>query len=205
MSCRCVKSLWTALLTAVAALVAPVLTRPDEPGVAKLIDQLTDVGEAGIGFHPTAWADGFIGVDVEPAFHGGIIGSQKPVISSPLRALVQMGVAALPQLIDHLSDRRETKLKMGGFMGMWHSDEYDPRRRPAQEYLPGPKPSPKFDPSRERHVRAYTLRVGDLCFVAIGQIVNRHLNAVRYQPSGCLVINSPVETPSLAELGVVNK
>jgi hypothetical protein len=38
-----------------------------------------------------------------------------------------------------------------------------------------------------------------LCYVAIGQIVNRQLNAVRYQPSACLVINSPVETPSLAE------
>jgi hypothetical protein len=69
------------------------------------------------------------------------------------------------------------------------------------KYLPGPKTRSKYDPSRERPVRAnkYTLRVGDLCFVAIGQIVNRHLNAVRYQPSGCLVINSPVETPSLAE------
>jgi hypothetical protein len=27
--------------------------------------------------------------------------------------------------------------------------------------------------------RRYTLRVGDLCFVAVGQIVNRALNAIR--------------------------
>ncbi len=52
----------------------------------------------------------------------------KPVVSPPLRSLVQKGVAALPELIDHLSDRRETKLRMGGFMGMWRSDEYDPRQ-----------------------------------------------------------------------------
>jgi hypothetical protein len=201
MNCRCVKSLWSALLIAVATPITAAFTRADEPGVAKLIDQLAEVGEAGIGFHPTAWADGFIAVDQEPGFQGGIISSQKPVVSPPLRSLVQKGVAALPQLIDHLSDRRETKLTMSGFMGMWHSDEYDPRRRAPLKYLPGPKPSPKYDPSRERPVREnkYTLRVGDLCFVAIGQIVNRHLNAVRYQPSGCLVINSPVETPSLAE------
>jgi hypothetical protein len=44
----------------------------------------------------------------------------------------------------------------------------------------------------------YTLRVGDLCYVAVGQIVNRELNAVRYQPSRCLVVNSPVEHPALA-------
>jgi hypothetical protein len=34
--------------------------------------------------------------------------------------------------------------------------------------------------------------------VAIGEIVNRHLSAVRSQPTGCLVINSPVQTPTLA-------
>ncbi len=201
MSRRCAKSLRIASLVAVASLIAAALTRAEEPGIARLIDQLAEVSEAGIGFHPTAWANGFIAVDEEPGFQGGIIGSQKPVASPPLRSLVQKGVAALPELIDHLSDRRETKLTMGGFMGMWHSDEYDPRRRAPLKYLPGPKPSPKYDPSRERPVREnkYTLRVGDLCFVAIGQIVNRHLNAVRYQPSVCLVINSPVETPSLAE------
>ncbi len=44
----------------------------------------------------------------------------------------------------------------------------------------------------------YAIRVGDLCFVLIGQIVNRQLNVVRYQPSACLVVNSPVETPALA-------
>ena len=33
----------------------------------------------------------------------------------------------------------------------------------------------------------------------IGQIVNRNLSAVRYQPTGGLVVNSPVETPSLGE------
>jgi hypothetical protein len=35
--------------------------------------------------------------------------------------------------------------------------------------------------------------------VLIGQIVNRRLLAVRYQPTGGLVINSPIEAPSLAE------
>ncbi len=47
-------------------------------------------------------------------------------------------------------------------------------------------------------MREYTLKVGDLCFVAIGQIVGRNLVALRYRPTACLVINSPVETPILA-------
>jgi hypothetical protein len=44
---------------------------------------------------------------------------------------------------------------------------------------------------------SYTVKVGDICFVAIGQIVGREYQAVRYQPTACIVINSPVEDRSL--------
>ena len=46
-----------------------------------------------------------------------------------------------------------------------------------------------------RHLpsRSYTVKVGDLCLVAIGQIVGRDYEAVRYQPTAMVVINSPVE------------
>jgi hypothetical protein len=190
---RIVALLWTMSTIAVSSAQAR------NPEIARLIDQLERVTDEGIGFHATAWGAGFIGVDMEPEFRGGVLGAPKPAVSPVVRDLVRIGVAALPDLIDHLSDRRETKLKFGGFMGMWHSDEYDPRRRPAQKYEPGRQVCPAYDPTKERYVSGYTLRVGDLCFVAIGQIVNRNLLAVRYQPSGCLVINSPVETPALAE------
>ena len=114
--------------------------------------------------------------------------------------LVRKGVAALPDLLDHLSDLRATKLKVGdGFTAKWLDEEYAPRTPPRPVYEPGPKPEPRFDPARVRYVDDYTLKVGDLCYVAIGQIVNRDLQALRYQPTACLVINSPVETPSLAE------
>jgi hypothetical protein len=46
---------------------------------------------------------------------------------------------------------------------------------------------------------AHTVTVGDLCFVAIGQIVNRHFDAVRYQPSGILIVSSPTRSPALRE------
>jgi hypothetical protein len=36
-----------------------------------------------------------------------------------------------------------------------------------------------------------------VCYVLIGQIVNRNLLAVRYQPSLILVVNSPIEAPAL--------
>ena len=46
-------------------------------------------------------------------------------------------------------------------------------------------------------VEKYTVKVGDVCFVAIGQIVGRHYNAIRYQPTACIVINSPTHDPMI--------
>ena len=187
------------LIGFVITLSLPIHARAADPEVIQLIDQLVNVGSEGIGFHPTAWAGGFMAIDEEPRFRGGIIGSRKPIVFPAMRALVQKGPAALPDLIAHLTDRRATKVKVLRFMGMWHSDEYDPRQRPRRTYPIGPLPRPVYDQRRQRDVRSYTLQIGDLCYVIIGQIVNRNLIAVRYQPSACLVINSPIETPLLAE------
>src|SRR5262249_7219769 len=45
----------------------------------------------------------------------------------------------------------------------------------------------------------YTVTIGDVCFVILGQIVGRHYLAVRYQPTGGLIINSPTHDPFLAK------
>jgi hypothetical protein len=165
-----------------------------------LIAKLQDESNQGIGTHATAWASGFMAIDDEPKFHGGIIGSAKPVVSPVMRELVRRGLAALPQLIRHLSDARPTKLTVGqGFMGKWFATEYDPRGRTPAKLPPGvTAPFSNIGHTPQGDFDNYTLKVGDLCFVAVGQIVNRQLNAVRYQPSMCLVVNSPLETPALA-------
>lgn len=168
--------------------------------VVKLIDQLRQESNQGLGTHATAWVSGFAAIEEEPRLMGGVLGSGRPVTSPAMRELVRRGVAALPELIDHLSDARPTKLVVTGerfFTAIWQSDEYDPRDR-----HPGKQPGAVNRESifgQESYLSKYTLRVGDLCYVAAGQIVNRGLNAIRYQPSACLVINSPVETPRLAE------
>lgn len=81
-------------------------------------------------------------------------------------------------------------------MFMYFSDEYDPRVPhwwSDEERKKGPRPM-------ERNFEGlYTVKVGDVCYVLIGQIVNRSLLAVRYQHSGGLVVNSPIEAPVLVE------
>ncbi len=54
--------------------------------------------------------------------------------------------------------------------------------------------------------KRYTLRVGDLCYVALGQIVNRPYTAVRYQPTAIIYATSvphckPLRADLLKEWG----
>ena len=43
-----------------------------------------------------------------------------------------------------------------------------------------------------QHAYFYRFKVGDICFIAIGQITNRPYKALRYQRTGCHVVNSTV-------------
>jgi len=45
----------------------------------------------------------------------------------------------------------------------------------------------------------YTVAVGDLCFNIVGDIVNRRYEAVRYQPTAIVIVNSPVLCPDLRD------
>src|SRR5262249_17051070 len=43
----------------------------------------------------------------------------------------------------------------------------------------------------------HTITVGDLCYVALGQILNRQFSAVRYQPTAIVIVSSPTMSPTL--------
>jgi hypothetical protein len=111
--------------------------------------------------------------------------------------LVRRGAASLPLLIEHLDDRRPTKLAVSSmfgshFGGQFFGDEYDPKVKSSQprDSVPGLFLGREFN-------GPYTARVGGVCYALIGQIVNRALRAIRYQPSAIMIVNSPIETPKL--------
>jgi hypothetical protein len=121
--------------------------------------------------------------------------------------LVRRGPFALAELIKHLEDKRATKVEVGNrpsgkqvgldaFMFMYFSDEYDSK---IPHWFSEKEQKNERGPMWKNFEGLYTVKVGDVCYVLIGQIVNRHLLAVRYQPSGGLVVNSPIEAPVLAE------
>lgn len=80
-------------------------------------------------------------------------------------------------------------------MWMTFADEYDFNRRTRKTFPNGVNKETQVDES------SHIITVGDLCFVALGQIVNRNFNATRYQPSGGVVVSSPTQSKTLC--GVV--
>jgi hypothetical protein len=173
--------------------------------VEALIDQLTEVDAQTAGIHSTAWFRGFIGVENPPAMVGGVFGSDAPKTFPQMQELVRRGISAVPALIEHLDDKRPTKLTVGGdfpsggfFMFAYFDVEYDPKI-PSQRTTASSSRS-SIDPRYQVPDLKYTVCVGDICYLLIGQIVNRELLPVRYQPSAGFVVNSPAREPSLVRL-----
>ena len=165
---------------------------PRDADIERLIGDLCSLDTIAVGLHPTASVTAFLATNDDAQFTGGVIGSQAPMANPTMRRLVQLGVNALPSLIAHLGDKRPTKLTVGNqFPIEWcrFDQEYDRRGRSEHE---------EAESSFERmFTGGYVVKIGDVCFVLIGQIVNRSLLAVRYQPSGGMVVNSPIESPDL--------
>ncbi len=183
----------------IASPEAPIFSDiPCDANVERLIDDLCDLDMIAVGLHPTASATAFLAADDDARFSGGVLGSQAPTANPAMSRIVQLGVDAIPTLISHLGDKRPTKLTVGDQFPIttrWFDDEYDPRDRNEQK---DSKPSNFLNNMLERGFSGkYVVKIGDVCFVLIGQIVNRNLLAVRYQPSGCMVVNSPIESPDL--------
>ena len=160
---------------------------PDVAAVRALVAKLAEVDEAGIGFSPSVTGQQFLPV-AQAHEQGMLLLGQAPPRRSPvLTGIVEAGVVAVPVLLDCLDDARPTKLSpMKAMMWSAADDEYDFNRRTG----PSPAGVNRSAASPQAPVEHH-VTVGDLCFGALGQIVNRGFSAVRYQPTGGLMINSP--------------
>src|SRR6266496_2708304 len=167
--------LLTLALVTIASAAEDLSTTPAE----KLIDYLTQIDSQAPGLHGTASVLGFIAEDKPAQFGGGVLGSTAPKTPPQMRELARRGPAVLAQLIGHLDDKRPTKLTIGDdfFMFRYFSDEYDPKTHPKKQ-------EPHSRNTLEKNFDGgYTVKIGDVCYALIGQIVNRNLFPVRYQPT----------------------
>jgi ankyrin repeat protein len=181
----CVLLLPLVLLATVFALAPVPAPQPGEE-VAGLIEQLAALRhdpQSGIADPPTWYRHYFGALDTAEESLAVQLRHQGPRPSDVLREIVKRGAAAVPHLIAHLDDRRETDIKVWdqGWVGapdgpdFRETTDYNPRTtsRPAVKNNPD---EPDRNPGNPRE--PHTITLGDLCFVALGQIVNRDFCAV---------------------------
>lgn len=197
-----------ALCLAIAAMVlAPRAVAAATPET--LIDQLAQVDCNGPGLYEFMPFEDFWAVIPEPYPQAHLEGSKPDCVPEAMRALVRLGPQALPALVRHIDDRRPTGLRIGVTLkpgetymgGQIFAQEYESRAHvyKADTLPPFQDACPHDDCFAARDFeKPYTIKVGDICFTLIGQIVNRGLVAAHYQMTGWTLVNSPIETPALA-------
>jgi len=169
--------------------------------IKRRIRNLAKISNPDFGLSPTFSGSAFAPI-AEAREAGTMLLTSHNVQTSPdLVELVKLGPKALPFLLAAIDDQTATKLVIPshwafGMMSFRNELSGNPANTNEEAVVnsaPKPGPFPSGQPPA-----SYTVKVGDVCFVIIGQIVGRSYSAVRYQPSGIIVINSPPGEKSLA-------
>lgn len=178
------------------------LTEEKRKQIKTLIANLADLKDPDFGLSATLTGSSFAPLPGRDHFGMGLVFiDHRLKTSSTLRSLVELGPDALPFLLEALGDKTPTKLKIEPVGMMSYGEELSGNPLNAQERrILAPESARKTEDDDDGGDRRFgTLSIGDVCFVAIGQIVGRPYSAVRYQPSLLVVINSPVESKELRD------
>jgi len=174
----------------------PALGREREKSIKALIAKLADVKKPDFGFSDTLTGHAFSPLPGQHSLGVFYLTNHRLKTSDALRTLVAIGPDALPFLLNALEDGTPTKLSVTRqiMMGFGPEIEGNPLNKWESQVLSKSWPD-EWDGQRD----LYTIKVGDLCFVAIGQIVGRQYLAVRYVPTAIVMIGSPVQSDELRE------
>jgi hypothetical protein len=167
-----------------------------------LIADLAKLDGAGVGLSATLSGHDFAPVPGQARVSTLLLTDHRVQPSQTLRDLVALGPDALPFLflLEALDDETPTKLEIrhdSRFGSMWYAAELDLNPvHPAEaavykELAAAAARRTNLFEGRLGSTNSHTVTAGDVCFVAIGQIVGRAYRAVRYQRSGNYVVNSP--------------
>jgi hypothetical protein len=181
----------------------PPLNDEETARIKGLIRNLAKIASPDFGLSPTLSGSGFAPIPEAREMGAGLLTDHKIKESEDFAELVRLGPKALPLLLKALDDSTPTKLIIKHDFGigvgtMWFANEMrgNPGNEVEQKVLATvPKKEREFP---EDTPSSYTVKIGDACFVIIGQIVGRSYQAVRYQPTACIVINSPTHGTNIA-------
>lgn len=176
----------------------PALPQEREKYIKRLIAKLADVSNPDFGLSGTVTGHAFAPLPGHENLGTFRLGNDRLETSGPFRDLVALGPESLPFLLDALEDGTPTKLTVTrhNLMGLGgYVKEENPLNQREHQVLS--KPWPIEREPEDTQADLYTVKVGDVCFVAIGQIVGRGYLAVRYVPTAIIVITSPLESDEM--------
>ena len=176
-------------------------TEAETKRIKGLIADLAKTGSPDFGLSPTLTGDAFAPIPSSGHFGMGLLTNHGLQRNGAFTSLVELGPKALPLLLESLDDKTPTKLTIThgyGMGGMWFGHEIWGNVFNKQERKTLPDGDDDLSFMDQSSVNEYTVKVGDVCFVIIGQITNRSYNAVRYQPTACIVLNSTTQDKRLA-------
>jgi HEAT repeat protein len=176
-------------------------TEADIKGIRGLIADLARIDSPDYGFSSTMAGNAFAPIPSSGHFGLVLLIDHGLKRNLAFTSLVELGPKALPFLLESLDDQTPIKLATenfccGGSIFRGHEIEANAFNRHEATALANVDTEESFRATRS--LGEYTTKVGDICFVLIGQITNRSYNAVRYQPTFCIVVNSTVQDKQLA-------
>ncbi|HZE97293.1 MAG TPA: hypothetical protein VE981_09720 [Planctomycetota bacterium] len=168
-------------------------TREEAERIKELIQWLQKIESPDVGLSGTMSGGSFSPLG-KSEFSSGLLTNHAIEPNQAVAVLVHLGPKALPFLLKALEDSTPTKLVIthgAGFDGgMWYSQELGGNPANTKEWAVLAKKR-KGDAFGSATIDKHVVTVGDVCFVALGQIVGRSYSAIRYQPSACIIVNSP--------------
>jgi HEAT repeat protein len=175
----------------------PAATDEQKKRIKALIARLAEIKDPDFGLSETLTGEAFapLSDQAHPAMM--LLTDHNLKTSDAFRTLVAVGPEALPFLLAALDDKTPTRLKVVGtaFDDVVQGNPLNPIERRALFR----EARQADDEDEESGEGKYTVKVGDVCFVAIGQIVGRPYSAVHYVPSAWVIIKSPVESKHLRD------
>lgn len=177
----------------------------EDAEIQRLIQSLAEIDHPDVGISPSMSGAAFAPIPGSEQPGAMVLTNHGLQRSNAVVELVKRGPRALPFLLNALDDATPTHLTVkreGMIMWMRFATEAwsNPANRTETEALKDLPRKDSFSLDRDRDTpNSYTIKVGDICLVLIGQIVGRPYAAVRYQPTGGIVINSPTKYPAFAK------
>jgi len=190
-------------IPAVSLLPRAPVTVEQKARIVAWIAALADTQSPDLGFSGTETGQNFAPIPGQRRRQVILFDGKKHRTSEAFRKLVEAGPIALPFLLAAVDDPKPTQLRVSDSFGTLIvgggyivGNPVNPLETRAIGKLEFGKKEESADPDFDSGFqKTYTVKVGDICYVAIGQITGRSYEAVKYVPTGIVVVNSTSAFP----------